>query len=125
MNKTRLVSVPEYFQLIQKENLTEEENIQIRQFENFITTAIQYEDKASEALKSVIEMYRAQIRVLYYTGKEEIAENLESKIESRLPNNENIRSLKPLPKAGFVSSAIILIVLLNLGFIIAMTIIGG
>ena len=118
------ITVPEYFELIQKVELTPKEQYQVQTFENFITNAIQYEDLASDFLKSVIAMYRAHIRALYSAGKEELVEQIESKMVRKLPNNGNVRTHK-LPDAGFVSSAIILVVLLNIGFIVALTIIGG
>ena len=129
MNMNKLISVTEYFKLIEKAEtnpaeFTNEDQMKVNQFENFITTAIQYEDTASEALKSVIAMYREHIRVLYSTGKENLANQIEEKLAVRLPEQENTRKLS-LPQAGYVSSSIIVVVLLNIGFIIALAILGS
>lgn len=129
----KIVSVTEYFDLVQKSNLTEEEKLAIDTFENFIVNAITYEEYASDFLKSTIALYRAHINVLYSRGQDKLAERIDNSIKDRVDlqkeelekKRENIQTRKLSSNSGYISSAIILVVILNLGFIIALTILGS
>lgn len=128
----KVITVTEYFELAHKESLTEEEKLAMEHFEDFIVNAITYEQYASDFLKSTIALYRNSIMSLYSRNEAELAQNIENNIQQKIEEKENqiagiknnVRVRKMSSSSGYVSSAIILVVLLNLGFIIALTILS-
>ncbi len=121
-------TVDEYFELSKKmkENLTPIEEIKIINFENFITLAEQNEDFVSNEVLNILNEYR-QKRALLISPENEKNDNkiIQFKSFPKTPTDkveEKVYTRK-LSKTGYINASIMLIVILNIGFIVALTMI--
>lgn len=127
-----LIPVEEYFRLAsQEEELTPEETQQKEAFEEFIDYCTEYIDFLTPAAEAVYGKYKTHILGLNAKGDKKTEK--ENKIVQFYDQHntfleeekeETYGTSRKLSKAGYVDATVILVVLLNVGFIIAMAILG-
>lgn len=134
-----IITVEEYTQLLNKEEeLTPQEQIQVNSFENFIKNCEKYSNYLSPAVERIYSQYQKELAKIYTKEKRTKNENkvlvkFENQIlkteneENNVVNfeNENQYTRKLTNKAGYVNATIILVMILNIGFIIAMALLGS
>lgn len=129
-NKTNqsTITVDEYFSLCQANDLKTEDLIKKKKFEKFILLCQEYEQNLTPEAESILKEYRNKQMAL--VAKQNIPEDQKFNLmnfpneEETVNNIEENAPVRKLSKAGYVDSTIILIVLLNLGFIVALTFLG-
>ncbi len=126
----RQLTIDEYFTLLKKNELNLVENHALKTFETYIQDCQKYEPYLVDDTRAY---YNDFIRRLSQLSHEENITRCEQsalqKFSSLIPKEEEVTTLTPdndgpkkvLTKAGYIDSAIILAMLLNLGFIVAMT----
>ncbi len=125
------VTVEEYFTILAKEgNLTPKDIMQKKRFESFITDCEKNPDLLSPATEDVYAEYKKHLAAL--PSKEnptqyekEVIIDYQRKVLEMEEQNEQEAYTKKLDKAGYVNATIILIMILNIGFIIAMALLGS
>ncbi len=124
---SELITPEQYFELLSKDQLTPKETIQKNSFEMFVRRCEELSSLISPATEGVYATYLKGITKLY--GKE----NLSAFEEKALQNYEEKLKIKKetgqkrkltLNQAGTINAIIIFVMLLNIGFIIAMAILG-
>ena len=127
------ITVNQYFILLEKDpsELKPDEKIKIKSFNTFIRLCKKYESLISDAALDILKEYNSRIVSLTKkenktTHEEQVLKEFQSALENSneevLANNSPTRKLT---KAGYIDATVILIILLNIGFIVAITIIGG
>lgn len=129
-----IITVEEYIELLNSENeLTPQQIIQMNSFETFIANCEKYSLYLSPAAEKIYSQYKKELAKIYTKEKRTKHENnvllnFEKKV-LEMNNNENENSeeftRKLTNKAGYVNAAIILVMILNIGFIIAMALLGS
>ena len=133
--QTTIITTDEYFQLLSKENLSDIEKIQKARYERYIKLSQQYEDLLSPAAQDILNKYNSKIGEL--SLKEHRSSQEESKIQEfqsiletkqdslKLVRDKKINSnIKNFANAGYIDATIILTIILNVGFIVAMAFLG-
>lgn len=127
-----LITVDEYFSLLAKNDaLTAEENKSKTSFEEFIRQCKTYEDLLSPAAAEVYANYQKGLANIYskpeHTPKEDtVIYNFQEDIDKKNKEIDEERALtRKLDKAGFVNATIILVMILNVGIMIAMILLGN
>ena len=134
-SQTTIITTDEYFQLLSKENLSDIEKIQKAKYERYIKLSQQYEDLLSPAAQDILNKYNSKTRELVLKENRSIQEEnkikefqsiLEAKQDSlKLVHNKKINSsMKNFANAGYIDATIVLAIILNIGFIVAMTFLG-
>ncbi len=119
----QLITVEEYFDLLKKtEELTNEEILQKKAFENFIEKCETHSEYISPATENIYADYKRKLVNLSViedkTPQElDLVNNFQNKMQE---NQEENNYTRKLDKAGYISATVMLIMLLNIGFIIAM-----
>lgn len=125
-----MITVDQYFRLVEKNDLNPEEKVKIGTFETFIRLCKKYESLISEAALSVLKEYNSKVMSLANKeSKNSHEENILKEFNSSFEeSSEKIVSVgaptRKLTKAGYIDATIILTILLNIGFIVAVTLIG-
>jgi len=125
------ITTSEYFSIINKETLNPEDIIKKTSYENYITLCREYEDFLSPAAQSVLSEYNSKIMELSSKENKNVYEEaVLKKFQSTFEQNNTISktsdgSVRKLAKDGYIDATIILAVILNIGFIIAMAMIRG
>lgn len=122
--KSELVTVEEYFTLLKKtEELSPKEIMQKKEFEDFIERCENNAEFISPATESVYAEYQrklANLSVEETKTPQEIALLTEYQEKMEKSKEEENVYVKKLDKAGYASAIVILTMLLNIGFIVAM-----
>lgn len=122
--KSELVTVEEYFTLLKKtEELTPKEIMQKKEFEDFIDRCENNAEFISPATESVYAEYQrklANLSVEENKSPQEIALLTQFQEKMEKSNEEENVYVRKLDKAGYASAIVILVMLLNIGFIVAM-----
>lgn len=123
---TPQISVDQYLELLNKPNLTPDEIIKKQQFESFINLCQVYEQFLSVDAQSILAEYTTKKNAYNKNTIKASSPDLPNlpKLENVLTNEEE-GPVRKLSKAGYIDSAVILIVLLNIGFIVAITFLRG
>lgn len=124
-----LISVEEYFKILEKENLKPEELISKKSFEKYISLCKDYEDFLSPAAQSILNAYNSRVMNLNVkenktAHEESVLTDFQSAFEATKEDLEQEGPVRRLAKSGYIDAAVILTILLNVGFIIAMTMLG-
>lgn len=124
------ITTDEYFNILKQENLKPEDIIKKVSYEKYIKLCNEYEEFLSPAAQSILNTHNSKTMEL--SSKENktpyedaVLNEFKSTFEQNQQQLNNDGPVRKLAKAGYVDATIILVVLLNLGFIIAVTIIGG
>lgn len=136
MNTDPMDNIPtteEYFAILAKENdLTPKEVIKKRRFEWFITNCEKNPDLLSDATEDVYAKYKNYMITLSEkenkTPLEQESVNVYQQkiLETGKEENEEEAYKRTLNnKSGYVNATIILVMILNIGFIIAMALLGS
>lgn len=129
-----ITSPEEYFAILAKENdLTPKEVIKKRRFEWFITNCEKNPDLLSDATEDVYAKYKNYMITLSEKEnktplEQEAVNGYQQKIlEMGKEENEEEEAYKRTlsNKSGYVNATIILVMILNIGFIIAMALLGN
>lgn len=125
-----LISVEEYFNLLNQEELNEIQQFQKRRFENFIQNCENYLDVLTDETKKVYADYQKGFSKLYTkenrtNHEENLLMSYERKMEEIKTDEVCDEYTRKLSKAGYVNATIILVMILNIGFIIAMALLGS
>ena len=116
----------DYFKILEKKDLNPEDLTSKISYEDFISHCQKYEEYLSQAATDVLSAYNSKVMAL--TNKENktdfektVLQNFQNPFdkEEKLSQEGPVRKLA---KTGYIDAAIILVIRLNLGFIIAMTI---
>ena len=119
----QVITVNEFFNLVQKETLTSEEEVEVLNFKNFIRNYFRlYQDTSSNEVQKVVNDFMQGLRILRNSGRDDLADNLESDLDI----NQNLKRIL-IPKepkqfggsGGYITSGILILALLNIGIIIA------
>lgn len=128
------LTVEEYFSLRDRMDLSPEEIVQKSRFEDFIKNCLEFEAYLSKDAQRILNEYN--MKQLEYAAKREMNTKPEMNVESNnivpfpLPPQEEPElveeqgPVRTLTKAGYINSTVILIVILNIGFIVAMAFLG-
>ena len=125
MNESnKLITVDEYFAILEKlEELTSKEIYQKKTFEDFIKRCEENASFISPATESIYANYKRKLASLAVKENPSSQESaLLTEFQEKMEKNneeENVYTRK-LDKAGYASAIIILVMLLNIGFIVAM-----
>lgn len=124
-------TVEEYFEILKKDIFTSKEINQKNIFENYIKKCEEYSLYLSPAVESIYSEYKKQMAALF--TKENLTP-FENEVlidyQTRLSETDKGGSteeddyIKKLAKAGYINATIILVMILNIGFIIAMALLG-
>ena len=131
-HENKLISVENYFNLLAKKSKLEViEEVQMNEMKRYLTYCFELEKKGilpESALPSLAK-YREKINALQEKEAEDLTrlESLEvENYQQSFHNQEDENYKRTLhQKSGYVDAIIILAALLNVGFIIAMTILGN
>lgn len=122
------VTTEEYFTIINQDNLKPEEVIQKESFEKYIQLCKQYESYISPAAQSILNDYNSRIMAMSTKENKTIHEEniLKDFQDSFTPANsiEQQGPIRKLAQDGYIDASIILTIILNVGFIIALAILG-
>lgn len=129
-SQTNLITTEQYFDILSQESLKPEEIIQKVSYEKFISMCRQYDGLISPAAQSILNEYNSRVMTI---GTKETKTSHEESIlndfQSAFKNNEENLSqegpTRTLAKAGYINATIILAILLNVGFVIAMAMLGS
>lgn len=122
-----IVTVEEYFAILaKKDGLTPKETMQKNHFEEFITNCEANPDLLSPAAEDIYAKYKKYLAAISTKENQTPLEqgiliDYQKKVSEREEEQEYTRKLD---KAGYVNATIILVMLLNIGFIIAMALLG-
>ncbi len=122
--KNNLITTEEYFEILNKNDLTPEELRKKAYFEDFIKRCKKYEAYISPAAQSILSEYNSKTMALDSKENKTIyEENVLKDFQAAFEDNLEINKTKKrkLVKAGYIDASIILAVLLNVGFIIALS----
>lgn len=129
MNK--IVTPEEYFTILAKKEITPKERSQKNIFEDFISNCEKNPDLLSPAVEDIYSAYKRGMAKLFAKENKtpmeiEVVASYQRKIaetKNQESNEENL--VRTLNKAGYVNATIILVMILNIGFIIAMALLGS
>lgn len=127
----KIISIEEYFNILGKESkLDAKETVQKEEMKNYLEDCQALEDKGllPESARPSLAKYEQKMVELQEKEKKTQLEQAElikfqAKEEQKQEEKEYGRVLNK--KAGYVDAVVILVVLLNVGFIIAMAILGS
>ena len=127
------ITTSEYFNLLNKENLNPEDIIKKVSYEKYIKLCKEYEDLLSPAAESILKEHNSKVMELSTKENKTIYEDAVLKeFQSTFEQNNEVSKTndgpvrkRNLANAGYVDATIVLVILLNLGFIIAMALIGA
>jgi hypothetical protein len=113
----------EYFNILGSNHLTPEDMTKKNSYENFIKSCQKYEDLISPTAQSVYSDYNSKVLNLEAKGnrtalEEEVLDSFKKPLQSELKEDGPVRKLA---KSGFIDATVILLVILNIGFIVAFT----
>lgn len=124
-----LITSSEYFELLKKTELTPIESSQKKSFEDFIKQCQKYEELISPASQSILTQYNTKsLELANNENRTSHEEAVLEEFKNGFIQNENLTQEGPsrkLAKAGYIDAAVILTIILNVGFIVAMTILGA
>lgn len=122
-----IVTVEEYFAILaKKDGLTPKDTMQKNHFEEFITNCEKNPDLLSPAAQDIYAEYKKYLAALSTKEnqtqlEQDIIIDYQKKVsEMEEQEQEQDYTRKLVDKAGYVNATIILVMLLNIGFIIAM-----
>lgn len=116
-NRQSVITTDQYFALSAKKELTPFEEILKKNYEDFIELATSNEKYITPTTEKILSEYN--FKVLNGTNLNQEAPK-EEILKEQTSEYTLSRSMK---KAGYINASVILVVLLNIGFIIAMTIV--
>ncbi len=122
----QIVTPQDYFQILSKEeNLTPKERSQKMLFENFIANCEKNRNLLSPAVEDVYLEYQKELEKLY-NNSNLVKKEKQNIINFDLRKEEQKEYTRKLTnKAGYINATIILVMILNIGFIIAMALLGN
>lgn len=122
----QIVTPQDYFQILNKEeNLTPKERSQKMLFENFIANCEKNRNLLSPAVEDVYLEYQKELEKLY-NNSNLVKKEKQNIINFDLRKEEQKEYTRKLTnKAGYINATIILVMILNIGFIIAMALLGN
>ena len=121
----RIITPTEYFNISAKKEKTEKEIEDLQTFQDFIKECETYPNHATPAMQDVYSEYQRKLKEL--ANKEN---NVITEYEERVPN-ENLEETEDSTrkllknKSGYIDATVILVIILNIGFIIAMALLGN
>lgn len=129
-SQTNLITVEQYFNILNQESLKPEEIVQKASFEKYIQMCRTYESYLSPAAQSILSSYNAHVMAMgtkenKTSHEESVLKDFQSAFEKTDETLNQDGPVRTLTKSGYIDATIILAVILNLGFIIAMTMIGS
>lgn len=129
-SQTNLITTEKYFNILNQESLKPEEIVQKESYEKYIKMCKQYDGLISPAAQSILNDYNSRVMAIgTKEAKTSHEESVLKDFQSAFENNEEQLSqsgpTRTLTKAGYVDATVILVILLNVGFIVAMTILGS
>lgn len=133
-NLPEIPTVSEYMQIISKKDekaLSSEEESKKKVFEAYIEDCEFYENQfgmLSQATSDIYHRYKDELRKLQQKEKPsklevEVLEKFKRKMENKNIDNNYTRKLTN--KSGYINAIVILVMILNIGFIIAMALLGN
>lgn len=126
-----ITTAEEYFEILAKEkDLTPKEVIKKRRFEWFITNCEKNSDFVSDATEDIYAKYKKHLVALSEKEnktalEQEAVNNYQQKILEMEKRETEEGYTRKLDKSGYVNATIILVMILNIGFIIAMALLGN
>lgn len=126
-----LVTVEEYFAILAREgNLTPKDIMQKKRFEWFITNCEKNQDLLSPATEDIYAKYKKclvslSLKENQTQAEKEIVIDYQRKVLEMEEEKEQEYTRKLVDKAGYVNATIIIVMILNIGFIIAMALLGS
>jgi hypothetical protein len=124
------ITTDEYFNILSQDTLKPEDIARKKSYEQYIELCEKYEDYLSPDAQSILTKHNE--RTMNLGSKEKKTSN-EAKVlqdlQQRFENNNEVNEhkegpVRKLAKSGFIDATVIIVVILNVGFIIAMTILG-
>ncbi len=124
-NKNSVTTLDEYLELLKKESLSPIEMIEKKRFETFISNCQKYEEFISPAAQSILNTYNSSVLSLVNKNhkskqEEEVLDRFQTSMEDNQKQISQNGPVRKLAKAGYIDATIILVALLNIGFIVAM-----
>lgn len=116
-NRQSVITTDKYFELSAKKELTPFEEILKENYEEFIELATSNEKYITPTTEKILSEYNFKVLNGTNLSQEPPKEEVQ---KEQTPEYTLTRSMK---KAGYINASVILVVLLNIGFIIAMTIV--
>lgn len=128
-----IVTAEEYFAILASDgDLTPKDKMQKKRFEWFITNCEKNLDLLSPAAEDIYAKYKNYLAALSEKeNKTELEQGIVIEYQRKvleMEKEENVQeeyTRKLVNKAGYVNALIILVMLLNIGFIIAMALLGS
>ncbi len=127
LNINDIITPEEYKILIAKENLAPDESLKIDIYERFIENQneldevglapVSSEKVASEHTQNVMSLLDKPEKT---THEEKVLNELKERLEKPAENIVEGDFTRKLKKAGYIDVAVLLVVILNIGFIVAM-----
>jgi hypothetical protein len=124
------ITTDEYFNILSQDTLKPEDIAKKEHYEQYIKLCEKYENYLSSEVESILAKHNEGIMKL---GNKEKKTSNEAKVlqdlQQRFENNNEVNEhkegpVRKLAKSGFIDATVIIVVILNVGFIIAMTILG-
>jgi hypothetical protein len=122
------ITTDEYFDYLLDAKLDVEKILKKSTYEQYIELCKKYEDFLSPAAQNILSEYNTKTLSLEAKEKKtKQEEEVLKKFEQSFKDNnelENEGTVRKLTQSGYIDATIILAIILNVGFVIAMTIIG-
>jgi hypothetical protein len=119
----------EYFKILNQDKLNPSDLTKKESYEDFIENCQKYEDIITPATQSVLASYNSKLMNLSSkenktSYEEEVVKNFKAPFQNQAEAERTNGPVRKLAKSGFIDATIIIVIILNIGFTIAMTILG-
>lgn len=129
--KDSIPTVQEYYDLIANPNPSPVDLTKIRIYEDYMTMCRELDEKGllPESAQKIVTEDRLHTMDLgtkenKTDHEEKVLSNFQSTFDNQNMGKENDGPVRQLTKAGYIDATVILVVILNVGFIIAMALLG-
>lgn len=125
--KNEPVTTSEYFSILEKQDkLTPIEINKKRFYENFITTCSENIDLLSPTTENIYKEYQKEMhRICIKENRTYYEEEALQNYQAKMLQEDDKDYVRKLSKAGYVNATIIMVMILNIGFIVAMALLGN
>lgn len=127
----QIISTNEYFEILgkQEEELSPSDIVKKENYENFIRDCHRYESLISDTAQTILSEYNTKtssvaVKENKTVHEEEFLQDLQSTFNQNVEPEETQEYTRKLTKAGYIDATVILVILLNIGIIVAFSIIG-
>jgi hypothetical protein len=113
----------EYFKILERDHLTPEEITKKDSYESFINNCKKYESLISPTAQSILSDYNSRVLGLGTKGnRTPLEESAFDDFKKPFNTEKEVEGpVRRLAKSGYIDATVILLVILNIGFIIAFT----